>query len=721
MNNTDMNWIRNSRIFAYESWWPPFWPHMEVDWDNALWTMKRLELDTLQANCLTKWACYPTKLVRMHPELNGRDMVMEAQEFCRKHGFKIIIYSLFGHSMPVPSEMSKPILGIFRPMIPDKDIKSNPRHLSTVPEEYHDYYTRFHFGDERYIAHCPFASEEWLAEISQEMADRYEYDGAWIDGSLDTGWVNGQPLNICTCSTCQKMYEDDFGHPMPIITDFSDPRLYELKRWVMRKFDRILERITGIFTKNRTVPIIGNIANPSNAQFYPENTRHLNGGLFEHAPDQSSLVLKIGESRHLVETAIHYIDCYDPWPRKVTSGWEAENKGLTILAHGGTPYLAMPGKYCYDDSIDEPAFKIFSFMKERKKILSEQSRDAFAAVVSLPMGIPGREGPKREALELHNHCVRGWTKALLDSHVPISGYPFYLLNKSEKLQEYPVVVLPDIETMSSDMLESVYNYVDRGGGLLIEYGIASFNENFARDNDNRLDQLFDLNDYKPTKEELLRRYRFEGADYGLISGATYDVYMRSDGDAMDRCGFPVPSDRIFPSHVGWLVPGKSWDVLSDLVPTDEDRPLMPALACKTIGKGKVLFSTVSWGVQYIQRVEPELAKWMNSLIRWLSNEQLAFHVEGSSSVQLGTTKTNDGYLVYLINNSNDYQPKRMEWREMMRVADKPYALGKFSLTVDGYKNAEALYGPDPDQAKLESNSLKVVFDNFMEHSVLRIF
>ena len=77
-------WLRTSRIFALESWWPPFWPHLEVDWDKALSTMRRLHLDTLQANALTKWACYPTDLVQRHPELCARDLLQEAQEFCAR-------------------------------------------------------------------------------------------------------------------------------------------------------------------------------------------------------------------------------------------------------------------------------------------------------------------------------------------------------------------------------------------------------------------------------------------------------------------------------------------------------------------------------------------------------------------------------------------------------------------------------------------------------------
>jgi len=78
MTTEDFNWLRTARIFAFESWWPPFWPHLEVDWDKALWTMQRLHLDTLQANALTKWAFYPTDLVRRHPELGDHDMLQEA-------------------------------------------------------------------------------------------------------------------------------------------------------------------------------------------------------------------------------------------------------------------------------------------------------------------------------------------------------------------------------------------------------------------------------------------------------------------------------------------------------------------------------------------------------------------------------------------------------------------------------------------------------------------
>lgn len=706
------NWLRQARIFAFESWWPPFWPHLEVDWDKALWTMKRLHLDTLQANALTKWACYPTQLVRRHPELGNRDLIQEAQDFCRKHGFRWIIYSLFGHAMPISTQLSKTVQAIYRPMIPDTSMQSNPGHRETVPKEFQDYFTQFHFGDERYVAHCPFAAESWLMDVVGELADRYDYDAAWLDGSISTcsSWVNDGLWNVCICPTCQKAYEKDFKRPMPIIKDLNDPRLLHIRQWIMKRLDDLLNKVAERFTKERKVPIVGNMSNPALATFHPQILRNLDGGLFEHAPDQVGLVRKVSEAKQLVDTAICYPDCYDPWPRKVTSGWEIENKGLTILAYGGTPYLAQPGKYYYDDSCDEPARKIFAFMEREQELLSKQEPYAYCVIPSLTEVVPSN------ILSFHYDCTRGWINSMLDNHIPLSGLPFYLLPEQKRIQKYPVLILAHMGVMSKQMLQEACNFVRDGGGLYIAYDPALLNHNFEETNDDSLQDIFDLKRESLSEKQLLRRHKFEGGRGGKEKARTYDVYLKINNSLEES--FPIPRGKVQPSHFGHTVPGKSWTIVGDLVPTDEEEPLAPGIAFRKIGRGKVIFSSIAWGKQYCERRDPSLGEWMKEIVEWLGSKSLPIKVKGSRLVQLGTSIVDDGWLIYLVNTSNDFQAPRRNWREMMKVAERPLHVGPIEISVEGGKKAVAIYGSDPDEVRVDNGSLNIQYSDFQDHVVL---
>jgi hypothetical protein len=711
MTVMDRDWLRNARIFALESWWPPFWPHLEVDWDRALWTMKRLHLDTLQANGLTKWACYPTDLVARHPELGERDLLQEAQDFCQKHGFRWIIYSLFAHAMPISSEMSKPKPAILRPMFPDQTIHLSQGHRDTVPAEFQDYFTRFHFGDERYVGHCPFAAEDWLLAMVGEMADRYEYHAAWLDGSIASGWVNDRFWNVCTCPTCQQAYLDDFRAPMPILRDLGDPRLIPLRRWAMKRLAALLSRVVVRFTKGHAVPIVGNMAWPDEACHYPSILENLDGGLLEHAPDQIDLVRKVSEARQVLRTSIHYPDCYDPWPRLVTAGWEVENKGLTILAYGGTPYLAQPGKYYYDDSNDEPARRIFELMERARPVLERQERYAYVAVPSLTQVVPA------ERFAIHTTCARGWVSAMLDTHIPVTSVPFYQLEDAATFAAYPALVLADMEMMSSDGLRNVHDFIRNGGGLYLDYEPARMDTERRPQDGKLLAALFDLHDQSPTRQQLMRRHRFEGSSSGGVP-ETYDIYMKPSGSAPRD--FPLPGKKVQPAFFGHVVPGDSWTIVSTLSPTDDDSALCPAVAVKTIGKGRVVFSTVAWGRQYSVRRDPVIAQWLRDLILWLGKEPLPVSVQALRLLQLGTMRVSDGWLLYLVNQSNDVQNPRQDWREFMKVAERPLPIGPATITVAGGTIAHAIYGPQPSTVAVQDGVLTAHYSDFHDHVVLHV-
>jgi len=709
----DINWLRNARMFAFEAWWPPFWPEIDFDWERAHWTMQRLSLDTLQANALTKWALYPTELVRQHPGLGGRDLVAEARDFCDRHGYRMIIYTLFGHSMPITTELSLKQPAIARPMLPDLNIRQNRHHMRTVEPAFADYHTRFHFGDERYVAHCPFAAREWLRAMFEELADRYVYEAAWIDGSLQCGWINDSLNNVCTCPTCQTDYLHEFGRPMPIISDPADPRMQDLVRWSMRRLDALLAELAPILTRGGQLPLIGNIANLEPVSFHPPIVRNLNGGLFEHARDTVDLARKAAQARHLVETAIIYPDCYDPWPRKVTAGWEVENKGLMLLAYGATPYLAQPGKYYYDDHMDEPARRIFSFMKDQKPLLEAQQSDAFCAVASLPGTVD------RMVYDFHTNGVRGWVGAMIDSHTTVTDVPYYLLEDAETVQRYPVIVLEDVEWLSDRAVETLTAYVENGGGLYIGMNTGVRDERGKPREGDTLARLFGLLPWSPTPEQQSRRDRFEGSyEHNTGHSKTYDVYARSREGAMAEAGFAYDSDQIHPAYLGHLIPDARWTVLADVAPSDAEAPLMPLLAVRTLGRGRMVYCAASFGTQYEERNDPAMAQFLRDTAIWLGGKPM-IRCDGSREVFLGTARTGDGWLLYLVNNSADRQGKRQDWWEMMKWNEPPLEVGSLTLALRG-THARAIYGPAPDRITRDGETLRIAYDAFCDNVVLHV-
>jgi hypothetical protein len=373
----------------------------------------------------------------------------------------------------------------------------------------------------------------------------------------------------------------------------------------------------------------------------------------------------------------------------------------------------MPGKYYYDDSNDEPAERIFAFMEREKPLLSQQRRYAYACVPSLPIYAPA------ESITFQRSCARGWISGLLDTHVPLTDLPSVMLEDGDRIAQYPVLVLADLELLSEEALKAIHAYVENGGGVYISGDPARLDEDIHETAGTLVRDTLDL-EWQPLlgmePEDQWRRCRFE---LGAPLNQTYDVYLKVDETYQGD--FPVPRKRVFPTHFGQTSPGDSWTVVANLVPTDDDKPLFPALAVKRLGQGRMVFSSVAWGHQYAERREPALGAWMKEIISWLGDMPLPVQVSGSRLVHLGTTRVDEGWLLYVINNSNDIQSPRQYWREMMKVAERPLPVGSVKVSVPGTQRVDAIYGPEPDEVVTAADGVEIRYCNFLDHVVLHVY
>lgn len=60
--------------------------------------------------------------------------------------------------------------------------------------------------------------EPWLMEHVGELADRYDYQEAWLDASAAAAgdsWCNDGLFKVCGCPVCRPVYCSEFGEPLP--------------------------------------------------------------------------------------------------------------------------------------------------------------------------------------------------------------------------------------------------------------------------------------------------------------------------------------------------------------------------------------------------------------------------------------------------------------------------------------------------------------------------
>jgi len=265
--------------------------------------------------------------------------------------------------------------------------------------------------------------------------------------------------------------------------------------------------------------------------------------------------------------------------------------------------------------------------------------------------------------------------------------------------------------MRTDEWKTLLDWVSNGGFLVLPWDSCQSENPALEEVASLLDLAFEPSS-SMAKATRLRRLTFETEHIG---GQCYDLYTRWQ-ETLPK-GFPV-SPEVHPERLGILKPGPSWQLLADVLASDSPEPYWPLMAEKRLGKGRLFISSTDWGSQYLQRRNPELRTWLQDLIHWGSRSEPAVRVDGPRNLNSYVTKTHDALILYLVNISCDYQPRRGDWHECMQVADKPFQIGKVTIQVSGMRTLQVLHGPSPDRSSNTEQGIELAYDTFESHAVI---
>ena len=87
------SWLRYSRTIYFEGYTEPVYPHIrDFDAERLVKVALQLGGDTLRFQAVGNWANFPSKVLPLSPDLNGRDLVDEVSRACRKAGLHLYCY-----------------------------------------------------------------------------------------------------------------------------------------------------------------------------------------------------------------------------------------------------------------------------------------------------------------------------------------------------------------------------------------------------------------------------------------------------------------------------------------------------------------------------------------------------------------------------------------------------------------------------------------------------
>lgn len=386
------------------------------------------------------YAYYDSQWQPKAPGLGNRDVLRETVEAAKRHQMPVIAYCVLQY--------------------PDHILHQHP-----------DWRMRDVNGQaiERVCFNSPYVDH--VKKLLLEMAS-YGLDGFHLD-MVDQGF--GPPYG-CWCDHCESKFRERFGREMPkaVSWDADWERMLEFRYDTSAEFEEELERYVKENWPGMSVDYNYHGSPPFTFEVGQRPVQHgvtgdfITGetGLWAFSPLgvglSSAFFRAVAPDRRMqvvIQRGVrHY---HDQTTRPLPDiRWET----MTALAHGA--FVTMVDKLAYDGWLD-PVFY------ERLGVALEEAHDKkvhFGQPIHADVGIyfshRTRDWIGREEAARAWQGFLGAHKALVYDHIPWA----VVLDEHaglERLQQFPVILLPNVGILREEEVDTLTEYVRGGGHLLI--------------------------------------------------------------------------------------------------------------------------------------------------------------------------------------------------------------------------------------------------------------
>jgi len=593
---------------------------------------------------------YQSKVAPHHPELNDRDFLAEIIEEAHKHNVKVIAYVnvLWGNR---DMYLTHP--------------EWAQRKLSGAPISWDENYTS--------VAMCPNTSyRKYITEVAKEISENYDVDGFYFDEAAFQSW--------CNCSTCKRLFKEETGFELPTQEDWGSLIWKKFVNWRYQKITEFRKLLYNTVKKDNRAVFF---QHPFPLAFWPlELVIQLER--MGEVPSRFSIELakwyipltygsdleetsKFEDILHLelyrksvgkpiwwygicikVARAINdkkpilVLNMQGNQPFDLTSLPDSELKLAIgeIIANGGNPLFALYYPDIADLSGWQTIFDQFKKLRNCEKYLRDRDTIKFAAILY-----------SRKTIDLFDSCeeikhvneLMGFSKALLQCHIPFDIVTE--TNLKNVINQYKVLILPNVVCLSDDNVSLIKNFVKNGGGLIVSYKTS----------------LYDINGEKLDKlnlDEVL----------GIESTGEEKQVFTTDSYMLIKLVHPVVEGKlhkIVPSFGTQLIvkKGDSSKVISTLM---EESPAhyaplgpdtnIPTIIVNEYFNGRTVYFAGPAGSRYLEYSLPVHKTIIYNSIKWVSRGDIPVVTENcpeSVSIVTWYQQQYDRYIIHLVSSIRD--------------------------------------------------------------------
>ena len=442
--------LKSLRTFLYDAYWPPFTPELNYDAEHGIELCRKADANAIRFGSIGKYALYPSRIVRQHPRLNGRDLLQETITAGEKAGIKVIGYIPVGHALLASWLQQLKPEWIFR----DESGKA------VAPE------TQFrHFGGEPLLSICSFGTyRKEIIDIVKEIIEHDIY-AVYLDGPYQ-GW--GSENMICQCAACKARFKNETGYGLPNIGDEQEILNIYIE-WNRNNLLEILREIREM-TRARDLPLMMN-----------RTAGLLCGTRFEIAMLKEVDCFLIESERGGIEGASvastlgkdiwNYTSRHAWHPRLSNAPFEQQTLhcGRRTLSLGGIPIVSYAGRFFNSDKYIGSITRLFEDSEKCLKIAPGAVISRFACVL--------RNSSEREFVTADvdggeiTDAALNIADSLTSSGIPAAVLPDLFLDDEELVVSFKILFLTEYVVLSRERIELLQNFA-RNGGTVVFTGIV---------------------------------------------------------------------------------------------------------------------------------------------------------------------------------------------------------------------------------------------------------
>jgi hypothetical protein len=553
---------------------------------------------------------------------------------------------------------------------------------------------------------------EFMNAVHKEIMEMYQ-----IDGIFSNRWAGH---GICYCKHCRENFRDFSGLDLPdtnqrldsIYRKWSEWRIVRLKElWLL--WDATIRNVK---STSRFIPngFPDKVVTGAQSDIFFTDHQARRGMIPPWSNGKRAKELRATMGMKPLG-GIFSVGIEEQYRWKDSVQNEAE---IRIWVAEGTannmrPWFVKFSGVIYDKRWLNIVERIYNWHYKHEKYLRNTTSLASVAVVYSEQ-TQRNYGGKEWQMSSNFHEL-GMYHALIEARIPFDMVNDRLLD-AEHLQNYKLLVLPNIAALSDKQCEQLRQFVAKGGSIIATFETSLYDENGVHREGFGLADLF-------------------GVEYdGSVEGPMKNSYLKFNPDPDSGEYHPVLQglEHAFRMINGvWrlnVIPQTNFPSPITLIPSYPDLPMehvyprqpetdIRELYLREVGKGRVAY--LPWDIDrtFWKILNVDHGKLLRNIFRWALNERSPVEVKGEGILDITAWKQERSMTIHLVNFTNPMMMKG-PFRELLPVNEQNV---RVKLPVgSNVKEVKLLVSNIIPQYRVSNGLLELKIDRILDHEVIAI-